>query len=99
MQLLTEQGRFGTTVGQGSFAVLLAQDIAVVPILFVVGTFGAHVSGSPLLFPLTNREHSQWFRTQSKEIDPRSTKTQKSVDVSLFPLDFWGPQSGTELDT
>jgi len=46
MQLLTEQGRFGTTVGQGSFAVLLAQDIAVVPILFVVGTFGAHVNGS-----------------------------------------------------
>lgn len=48
MQLLTEQGRFGTAVGQGAFAVLLAQDIAVVPILFVVGTFGAHVSGSLL---------------------------------------------------
>ena len=46
MQLLTEQGRFGSSVGRGSFAVLLAQDIAVVPILFVVGTFGAHVSGS-----------------------------------------------------
>ena len=28
-----------------------------------------------------------------------STKTQKSADVSLFPLDFWEPQSGTELDT
>ena len=48
MQLLTEQGRFGTAVGQGALAVLLAQDIAVVPILFVVGTFGAHVSGSLL---------------------------------------------------
>lgn len=46
MELLTEQGRFGTAVGRGSFAVLLAQDIAVVPILFVVGTFGAHVEGS-----------------------------------------------------
>ena len=46
MQLLTEQGRFGTAVGRGSFAVLLAQDLAVVPILFVVGTFGAHVAGS-----------------------------------------------------
>ena len=46
MQLLTEQGRFGTAVGRGSFAVLLAQDIAVVPILFVVGTFGAHGEGS-----------------------------------------------------
>jgi len=48
MQLLIEQGRFGSTVGRGSFAVLLAQDIAVVPILFLVGTFGAHVGGSLL---------------------------------------------------
>ena len=46
MQLLTEQGRFGSAVGRGSFAVLLAQDIAVVPILFVVGTLGAEVDGS-----------------------------------------------------
>jgi len=46
MQLLIEQERFGSPVGHGSFAVLLAQDIAVVPILFLVGTFGAHVSGS-----------------------------------------------------
>jgi CPA2 family monovalent cation:H+ antiporter-2 len=46
VQLLTEQGRFGSSVGRGSFAVLLAQDLAVVPILFLVGTFGAHVSGS-----------------------------------------------------
>ncbi len=40
MQLLTEQGRFGTPTGRGSFAVLLAQDIAVVPILFMLGAFG-----------------------------------------------------------
>lgn len=40
MQLLTEQGRFGTAMGRGSFAVLLAQDIAVVPILFLVGALG-----------------------------------------------------------
>ena len=45
IQLLIEQGRFGSTVGHGSFAVLLAQDIAVVPILFLVGTFGTHVAG------------------------------------------------------
>ena len=49
IQLLIEQGRFGSTVGRGSFAVLLAQDIAVVPILFLVGTFGTHVAGS--IFP------------------------------------------------
>lgn len=46
MQLLTEQGRFGTPVGRGSFAVLLAQDIAVVPMLFVVGSLGAFGGGS-----------------------------------------------------
>jgi CPA2 family monovalent cation:H+ antiporter-2 len=46
MQLLTEQGRFGTAVGRGSFAVLLAQDLAVVPMLFVVGSLGARTDGS-----------------------------------------------------
>ncbi|GMQ77037.1 MAG: cation:proton antiporter [Gammaproteobacteria bacterium] len=46
IQLLTEQGRFGTAVGRGSFAVLLAQDIAVVPILFVVGSLGTRAGGS-----------------------------------------------------
>lgn len=49
IQLLIEQGRFGTTVGRGCFAVLLAQDIAVVPILFLVGIFGAHLGGSVTL--------------------------------------------------
>jgi len=48
MQLLTEQGRFGTAVGRGSFAVLLAQDIAVVPLLFVVASLGAKSGGSIL---------------------------------------------------
>lgn len=46
MQLLTEQGRFGTAVGRGSFAVLLAQDLAVVPLLFVVASLGAKSGGS-----------------------------------------------------
>ena len=48
MQLLTEQSRFGTAVGQGSFAVLLAQDIAVVPMLFVVASLGAKSGGTVL---------------------------------------------------
>jgi K+:H+ antiporter len=48
MQLLTEQGRFGSAVGRGSFAVLLAQDLAVVPMLFVVGSLGARAGGSLL---------------------------------------------------
>ncbi|MFT5174157.1 MAG: monovalent cation:proton antiporter-2 (CPA2) family protein [Gammaproteobacteria bacterium] len=46
MQLLTEQGRFGSAVGRGSFAVLLAQDLAVVPILFLVGALGAESGGA-----------------------------------------------------
>ncbi len=46
MQLLAEQGRFGTNVGRGSFAVLLAQDIAVVPILLLVGALGTPSNGS-----------------------------------------------------
>lgn len=45
-QLLIEQGRFGSTVGRGSFAVLLAQDIAIVPILFLVGVFGSNTESS-----------------------------------------------------
>ena len=52
VQLLIEHSRFGSTVGHGSFAILLAQDLAVVPILFVVSTFGDHVSGS-LFWPIS----------------------------------------------
>lgn len=36
MQVLTERGRIGSPVGRGGFAVLLAQDLAVVPLLFMV---------------------------------------------------------------
>ena len=50
MELLTEQGRFGTPVGQGCFSILLAQDLAVVPILFLVGALGA--DSDNLLVPL-----------------------------------------------
>jgi CPA2 family monovalent cation:H+ antiporter-2 len=46
LQLLAEQGRFGSAVGRGSFAILLAQDIAVVPILFLIGALGARGEAS-----------------------------------------------------
>ena len=52
VQILIEHGRFGSTVGHGSFAILLAQDLAVVPILFVVSTFGAQV-GDSLIWPIS----------------------------------------------
>lgn len=40
-QHLLEERRMGTTVGKASFGVLLAQDLAVVPMLFLVGTIAA----------------------------------------------------------
>lgn len=48
-QLLIEQGRFGTSAGRATFAVLLAQDLAVVPVLFMLEVLGGHERGSPLL--------------------------------------------------
>jgi len=46
MQMLTETRRLSTPTGRTSFAVLLFQDLAVVPILFFVGIAGAKVEGS-----------------------------------------------------
>ncbi len=41
MELLIEGRQLGTPLGRASFAILLLQDLAVVPILFIVGVFGA----------------------------------------------------------
>jgi CPA2 family monovalent cation:H+ antiporter-2 len=41
MQLLIERRQLGTPLGRASFSILLLQDLAVVPILFIVGVFGA----------------------------------------------------------
>lgn len=49
MQLLAENRRLGTPTGQTSFAVLLFQDLAVLPILLLVAAFGAEDRGSILL--------------------------------------------------
>jgi CPA2 family monovalent cation:H+ antiporter-2 len=46
MQLLIEQRRLGTVVGRSSFSILLMQDLAVVPILFIVGVLGTRVGGN-----------------------------------------------------
>jgi CPA2 family monovalent cation:H+ antiporter-2 len=40
MQLLAERGRLGTPLGRTAFGILLLQDLAVVPILFLVGVLG-----------------------------------------------------------
>ena len=46
LQLLVDQGRFGSPAGHASFSILLAQDLAVVPLLFLVASFGQSASGS-----------------------------------------------------
>lgn len=48
MQLLAENRRMGTATGRVSFAILLCQDLAVLPILFLVGVFAVQ-SDAPVL--------------------------------------------------
>ena len=49
MQLLSENRRLGTATGQTCFAILLCQDLAVLPILFLVGAFAAQSEASVIL--------------------------------------------------
>ena len=49
MQLLTENRRLGTATGRTSFAILLCQDLAVLPILFLVGVLAKQSDGSVLM--------------------------------------------------
>ena len=53
LDLLSSQGRLTTNAGRASFSVLLAQDLAVVPLLFFISTLGAN-SGAPILTSLAN---------------------------------------------
>lgn len=48
MQLLSEKLQLSTPAGRASFGILLFQDLAVVPILFLVGVFAAETEGSVL---------------------------------------------------
>ncbi|WP_127478170.1 monovalent cation:proton antiporter-2 (CPA2) family protein [Sulfurivermis fontis] len=45
MQLLIERRQLGTPLGRSSFSILLMQDLAVVPILFLVGVLGTKLEG------------------------------------------------------
>ncbi|MDJ0512916.1 MAG: monovalent cation:proton antiporter-2 (CPA2) family protein [Methyloceanibacter sp.] len=49
MQLLSEGRRLGTATGRTSFSILLFQDLAVLPILLLVGGFGAQGGESVVL--------------------------------------------------
>lgn len=46
LEVLSNQGRLTTTTGRASFSVLLAQDIAVIPILMFISVLGARSTGS-----------------------------------------------------
>ena len=46
MELLSGQRRMMSTTGRTSFAILLAQDLAVVPLLFLISALGGHSDGS-----------------------------------------------------
>lgn len=48
VQVLAEQKRLGTGTGRSSFAILLFEDIAVVPLLVLVSVLGAPAAGSLL---------------------------------------------------
>ncbi|MHB1204927.1 MAG: cation:proton antiporter domain-containing protein [Rhodospirillaceae bacterium] len=48
LELLSNQGRLATTTGRASFSVLLAQDIAVIPVLMFISIMGANAGGSVL---------------------------------------------------
>lgn len=53
MGLLTQSRRVATPLGRTSFSILLMQDLAVVPILFAVGVFGASAGGNVVIELLT----------------------------------------------
>ncbi|UVW29795.1 cation:proton antiporter [Massilia sp. H6] len=45
LQLLAQQGATGTPLGQATFAILMLQDLAVVPILLLIGALGPGAHG------------------------------------------------------
>jgi len=57
VEMLSRQGRLNTSAGRASFATLLAQDLAVAPLLLFISIYGAGESGSvvgTLVLALTN---------------------------------------------
>ena len=48
VEVLAAQGRMTSSAGRASFSVLLAQDLAVIPLLFLISVLGAGADGSVL---------------------------------------------------
>ncbi|WP_409268222.1 cation:proton antiporter [Massilia sp. BHUDP2] len=53
MQLLAQQGATGSPLGQAAFAILMLQDLAVVPILLLIGALGGSGGDSVAVLALT----------------------------------------------
>lgn len=53
MQLMSQQHSTGTPLGQAAFAILMLQDLAVVPILILIGALGKGASGDDSVALLT----------------------------------------------
>ncbi len=53
IQLLSENRRLGTPLGRTSFSILLCQDLAVLPVLFLISAFAMQGGGSPVVSFLT----------------------------------------------
>ena len=84
MQLLTENRRLGTAVGQTSFAVLLFQDLAVLPILFLVGIFAAGTEGSiALSFAVALGQVEATGELGRRQRQDRRVVVELAVDVLL----------------
>ena len=46
VEILASQGRMTSATGRASFAILLAQDLAVIPLLFLISVLGTQMEGS-----------------------------------------------------
>ena len=63
MQLLADQQRLNSSTGRASFAILLAQDLAVIPVLLFISILGSNSSGNIFLtvgdcpFSSSGRDH------------------------------------------
>src|SRR5262249_32186520 len=58
LEVLASQGRLPTSAGRASFAVLLAQDLAVIPLLIYVSILGSDKDGSVAMIVATALFHA-----------------------------------------
>ena len=67
LEVLSGEGRLKTTAGRASFAVLLAQDLAVIPILMFISILGANLACLAQVF-ISPRKASRLSRPSSERV-------------------------------